>query len=136
MPGTLDRGTLGHPGKLSYVIAENEAESPWTPLHVERGFRADQSTVTVMAAEAPHQFYNQLSNTAEGILTTLCDDIRISGNAMGQPHYAIVLAGDHMRTIAKDGCGKKEIRRFVFEHTRNPHTHPKRTARLPWPIDP
>src|SRR5262249_31756330 len=25
-PGTLDRGTLGHPGKLSYVIAENEAE--------------------------------------------------------------------------------------------------------------
>src|SRR3989441_6597759 len=50
-PGTLDRGTLGHPGKLSYVIAENEAESPWTPLHVERGFRPEQSTVTVMAAE-------------------------------------------------------------------------------------
>jgi hypothetical protein len=36
MPGTLDRGTLGHPGKLSYVIAENEAESPWSPLHVGR----------------------------------------------------------------------------------------------------
>ena len=47
-PGTLDRGTLGHPGKLSYVIAENEAESPWLPLHVERGLRADQSAVTVM----------------------------------------------------------------------------------------
>src|SRR5262249_4266935 len=46
-PGTLDRGTLGHPGKLSYVIAENEGESPWPPLHVERGFRADQSAVTV-----------------------------------------------------------------------------------------
>ena len=51
MPGLLDRGTLGHPGKLSYVIAENEAESPWTPLHVERGFRPEQSTVTVMAAD-------------------------------------------------------------------------------------
>jgi len=37
-PGLLDRGTLGHPGKVSYVIAENEAESPWTSLHVERGF--------------------------------------------------------------------------------------------------
>src|SRR5436309_3305944 len=57
-PGTLDRGTLGHPGKLSYVIAENETESPWPPLHVERGFRREQSTVTVMAAEAPDQFYN------------------------------------------------------------------------------
>src|SRR3989454_3760534 len=67
MPGLLDRGTLGHPGKLSYVIAENEAESPWTPLHVERGFRADQSTVTRMAAEAPHQIYNQPPNTPGGV---------------------------------------------------------------------
>src|SRR6266571_5252784 len=136
MPGTLDRGTLGHPGKLSYVIAENEAESPWTPLHVERGFRADQSTVTVMAAEAPHQFYNQLSNTAEGILTTLCDDMRISGNVMGQPHYAIVLAGEHMRTISGDGWGKKEIRQFVFEHTQNSHAHLKRTQRMAGAIQP
>src|SRR5215831_17326200 len=63
MPGALDRGTLGHPGKLSYVIAENEVESPWTPLHVERGFRPEQSAVTVMAAEGPHQFYNQLSRS-------------------------------------------------------------------------
>ena len=136
MPGTLDRGTLGHPGKLSYVIAENEAESPWTPLHVERGFRADQSTVTVMAAEAPHQFYNQLSNTAEGVLTTLCDDMRISGNVMGQPHYALVLAGEHMRTIAGDGWDKKRIRQFVWEHTQNSHAHLKRTQRMAGPIQP
>src|SRR5262249_58215093 len=51
MPGLLDRGTDGNPGKLSYVIAEKERESPWTPLHVERGFHPEQSTVTVMAAE-------------------------------------------------------------------------------------
>jgi hypothetical protein len=129
-PGTLDRGTLGHPGRLSYVIAENEAESPWTPLHVERGFRPEQSTVTVMAAEAPHQFYNQLSSTAEGILTTLADDMRISGNVMGQPQYAIVLAGEHMRVIAKDGWTKADVRRFVFEHTQNSHAHLRRTHRM------
>lgn len=129
-PGTLDRGTLGHPGKLSYVIAENEAESPWPPVHVERGFRPDQSTVTVMAAEAPHQFYNQLSRDAEGILTTLCDDMRISGNVMGQPQYMIVLAGEHMRTIAGDGWTKARIRQFVFDHTQNSHAHLRRTHRM------
>jgi hypothetical protein len=129
-PGTLDRGTLGHPGKLSYVIAENEGESPWPPLHVERGFGPGQSAVTVMAAEAPHQFYNQLSSNAEGILTTLCDDMRISGSVMGQPHYAIVLAGEHMRTIAQDAWSKADIRRFVFEHTQNSHAHLKRTNRM------
>ncbi|OGK92180.1 MAG: hypothetical protein A2W08_00555 [Candidatus Rokubacteria bacterium RBG_16_73_20] len=129
-PGTLDRGTLGHPGRLAYVIAENEADSPWTPLHVERGFRAEQSAVTVMAAEGPRQFYNQLSATAEGVLTTLADDMRISGNVMGQPHYCVVLAGEHMRTIAGDGWDKKRIRQFLWEHTRNSHAHLKRTQRM------
>ncbi len=136
IPGTLDRGTLGHPGKVSYVIAENEPDSPWTPLHVERGFRPEQSAVTVMAAEAPHQFYNQLSNTAEGVLTTLADDMRISGNVMGQPHYAVVLAGEHMRTIAGDGWDKKRIRQFVWEHTQNSHAHLKRTQRMAGPVQP
>lgn len=135
-PGTLDRGTLGHPGKLSYVIGENEEESPWTPLHVERGFRADQSAVTIMAALAPHQFYNQLSNTADGILTTLADDMRISGSVMGQPLYALVLAGEHMRTIAQSGWGKKEIREFVWKHTQSSQAHLKRTERMTGAIQP
>src|SRR5213594_4069117 len=130
LPGLLDRGTLGHPGKLSYVIAENEAESPWTPLHVERGFRREQSTVTVMAAEAPHQFYNQLSNTPEGVLTTLADAMRLGGSAGRQPQYVIVLAGEHMRTVAASGWGKKEIRDFVWKHTQNSLAHLKRTQRM------
>ena len=129
-PRTLDRGTLGHPGKLSYVIAENEAESPWTPLHVERGFRPEQSTVTVVASDAPHQFYNQLSNTAEGVLTTLADDMRISGTVMGQSTYVVVLAGEHMRTIAGDGWDKKRIRQFLFDTTQNSYAHLKRTQRM------
>src|SRR5262249_31551455 len=129
-PRTLDRGTLGPPGKLSYVIAENEAESPWLPLHVERGLRPDQSAVTVMAADGPHQFYNQLSSTAEGILTTLADDMRVSGNVMGQPQYLLVLAGEHMRTIARDGWTKAMIREFVFARTQNSHAHLKRTQRM------
>jgi hypothetical protein len=135
-PGLLDRGTLGNPGKLSYVIAENEAESPWTPLHVERGFRPEQSTVTVFAANGPHQFYNQLSNTAEGVLTTLADDMRISGGVMGQPQYVLVIAGEHMRTIAADGWTKADIRKFVWEHTQNSHAHLKRTQRMSGELTP
>jgi len=135
-PGTLDRGTLGHPGRLSYVIGENEEESPWPPLHVERGFRPEQSTVTVMAAEGPRQFYNQLSNTPEGVLTTLADDMRISGSVMGQPNYAVVLAGEHMRTIAGGGWGKKEVRQFLWERTHNSHAHLRRTHRMAGALQP
>jgi hypothetical protein len=136
LPGLLDRGTLGHPGKLSYVIAENEAESPWTPLHVERGLRPEQSAVTVIASDAPHQFYNQLSPDAEGVLTTLADDMRISGTVMGQSTYVVVLAGEHMRTIAASGWDKKRIRQFLFEKTHNSHAHLKRTHRMSGEIAP
>ncbi|MFQ5897444.1 MAG: hypothetical protein ACE5JN_04270 [Candidatus Methylomirabilia bacterium] len=136
LPGALDRSTLGHSGKYTYLIAENETESPWPPLHVERGFRPEQSAVTVLAAEAPHQFYNQLSRTAEGILTTLCDDMRISGTAVAQPQYVVVLAGEHMRTIAADGWSKGDIRKFVFEQTHRTVAHLKRTHRLPGEVAP
>jgi hypothetical protein len=135
-PGTLDRGTLGHPGKLSYVIAENEAESPWPPLHAERGFRPDQSAVTVVAAAGPRQFYNQLSNTAEGVLTTLADDMRSSGNLMGQPQFVVVLAGEHVRTIAGDGWTKAMIREFLFARTQNSHAHLRRTHQMAGTIQP
>ena len=130
LPGRLDRGTFGHPGRYTYVMAENEAESPWTPLHVERGCRPEDSAVTVMAALAPIQFYNQLSSTAAGVLGTLCDTMRYPGQ-IGQPNYCVVLAGEHMRTIAADGWSKADIRKFIFENTTNTLAHFKRTARMP-----
>jgi hypothetical protein len=136
LPGLLDRSTVGNPGKLSFVIAENETESPWTPLHVERGFRPEQSTVTIVASNGPHQFYNQLSSTAEGVLTTLADDMRISGGVMGQPTYVVVLAGEHVQTIAKDGWDKKQIRQFLFDHTKSSHAHLKRTGRMSGELKP
>ncbi len=136
MPGRLDRGTFGHPGRYTYVMAENEAESPWTPLHVERaGCRPTDSAVTVMAALAPIQFYNQLSSTAAGVLGTLCDTMRYPGQ-IGQPNYCVVLAGEHMRTIAADGWSKADVRKFIFENSTNTVAHFKRTARMPGAVKP
>lgn len=135
IPGRLDRGTVGHPGKYTYVIAENEAESPWTPLHAERGCRPEDSAVTVMAALGPHQFYNQLSGTAAGVLGTMCDTMRNPG-MVGQPNYCVVLAGEHMRTIAADGWSKSDVRKYVFENTTSTIAHLKRTARMPGAIKP
>src|ERR1700733_6421496 len=40
-PGDLDKSTLGHPGKYTYCVAENEEESPFAPSHADKGFAAD-----------------------------------------------------------------------------------------------
>ncbi len=134
LPGLLDRSTLGHGGKYSFCIAENEEESPWPPFHVEQGFHPEQSAVTVFAALAPHQFYNQLSNTAEGILTTACAHMRISPGISGQPQYMIIIAGEHMNVIAKEGWSKEDIRKFCFEHTQTSLAELKRIQVIPGAI--
>ncbi len=42
----------GNPGKVSFCFPEDEEGSPWEPLHVERGFDAAASTVTLFPAKA------------------------------------------------------------------------------------
>jgi hypothetical protein len=49
-PGAVSFAGLGQPARYSLCVAERE-DTPWPSLHVELGYRADQSTVTVMRAE-------------------------------------------------------------------------------------
>ncbi len=39
VPGETDMATFGHAGKFTSCFAEAEADSPWEPFHVGRGFR-------------------------------------------------------------------------------------------------
>lgn len=118
MPGTLDQSSLGHPGKYTFCIAENEAESPWPPLHVDRGFKREQSAVTIMAALGVHQYSNNMSSTPEGVLTTLCAQMRVSAGTMRQPQYALVFAGEHMAIMAKAGWSRDDVKRYCFENSQ------------------
>lgn len=80
VPGLYDRSVIGHPGKFSYCIAEAETETHWTPLHVDRGFSPDQSTVTVFAAESPRQVRATGHPTA--ILHAIADAASSLGTSM------------------------------------------------------
>ncbi len=123
-PGILDRSTQGQPAKYAYCVAENEAESPWSPLHVERGYPAMTSTVTVTAAEGPHNLNDHVSQHADGILATLSGALTDMGcnNAYlyGQP--TIAFGPEHAAILAASGMTKADIRRYVFEHVRLPRS--------------
>jgi len=79
-PGELDKSTLGHPGKYTYCVAENEMASPWAPYHVEKGFSAEDSTVFVLAAEPPHSVTNHVANDPEGILDSIASAMSTIAN--------------------------------------------------------
>ena len=64
-PGESDMALLGHPGKFTYCLAEDEESSPFPPLHTALGYRAEDSVVTVIGAEAPHSvLYSPTGDTA------------------------------------------------------------------------
>jgi hypothetical protein len=131
LPGELDRSSLGHAGKYTYCIAENEADSPWPAFHATRGFRPDQNAVTIFAAYAPHQYSNRLSATPEGVLDTVCAHMRISAGSARQPQYAMVFAGEHQEIFSKAGWAREDVQRYVFENTRVPVAELKRINMLP-----
>ena len=72
LPGEMDRATQGQPGKYTFCCAENEDASPWEPLHVERGFARDQSTVTVVGAEGTMNM-NTHAKDADELLRVIAD---------------------------------------------------------------
>jgi len=131
LPGELDRSSLGHAGKYTFCIAENEAESPWPAFHTTRGFRPEQNAVTIFAAYAPHQFTNRLSATPEGVLDTACAHMRISAGTARQPQYALVFAGEHMAIMKKAGWTREDVQRYCFEHSQSTVAELKRINVLP-----
>src|SRR3990172_4880250 len=136
LPGVLDRSSLGHAGKYSFCIAENEAESPWPAFHTTRGFRPDQNAVTIFAALAPNQISNGLSSTPEGVLTTLCAHMRISAGSGRQPQYALVFAGEHMAIMKKAGWSREDVQRYCFEHSKSTVAELKRANMMAGDVKP
>jgi hypothetical protein len=112
-PGTTCKATLGWPGKYSICIAENEEASPWNPLHVERGFGPDQSTVTLISADGSTRASDLDSSKGVGILTNFAQ--RMEGPS--GPEAIMVICPEHAKIIAGDGFSKQDVKKFIWERT-------------------
>ncbi|MGA0025656.1 MAG: hypothetical protein ACO3F9_13565 [Burkholderiales bacterium] len=121
IPALGDMSTFGSPAKYSYLAAENEAESPWQPLHVERGLPKEASAVTVIGAECLHNVNDHESLRAEGILMTIAGTMGTTGN--NDTYYAaqplVIMGPEHAKTVAQ-GFSKAEAKRFLQEHATLP----------------
>ena len=124
-PGDADRSTQGTPAKYTFCAAENETANPWGPLHVEHGFAPEDSVVTVMACEGPHNIQDHGSISGLGILTTAAGSLREAGSNNilthgGQP--MVVFGPEHAATVARDGYSKDDVKRFLWERARLPES--------------
>ncbi len=135
-PGALDRSTLGNPGKYSLCFGEDEENSPWEPLHVERGFGSEESAVTVFATEGTHQVYNQLSKDPEELCITMADAMANLGsmNIIGQQDLVVVFAGEHQELFRRSGWTKRQVKQRLFDQASRSIADIKRAGRMPGPL--
>ncbi|MDA0655346.1 MAG: hypothetical protein O2912_02910 [Proteobacteria bacterium] len=135
-PGVSDRATMGTPGKYTCCIAENEEHHPWEPWHVEKGFKPEDSTVTLVAASTMIQTWS--FGTHEQFLCAVGDALSFLGSIaiMGRTPGAVVLCGEHAELLRNSGWSKKQIREFVVENTGRSIADLKRIGRLEGEITP
>ncbi len=117
-PGELDRSTLGHPGKISWCVAEDEeGGAPWLPLGVERGIPGDVSAVTAFAASGPRQIMNEWTTDPVEVLTTVVAEVKATmlHYSIWAGNYAVVLPPQIRNVFHRAGWSKADIRRFVYD---------------------
>jgi hypothetical protein len=122
-PGRLDRATLGHPGKVSCCIAENEEASPWEPLHVQRGLPAGSSAVTLVAADAPLSISDHRSQTPEQLATTLGWAAATTWSPYWWPLEAyslFVVCPEHAELFRAHGWEKARVREAMYAAVHRP----------------
>ncbi len=132
-PGEVDMATLGQPGKYTFCCAENEAESPWPPLHVERGFAREASVVTVVGAAGSVEVVDSESQRAGDLARTFGASALIAGSIggaglLGGGEPLIIMPPEHAQHFHDEGYSKEQAKAEIWQHATLP------VARLSAPV--
>jgi hypothetical protein len=106
--GIEDMGVIGNPAKYSLVLGEYEEVSDWPPLHVERGFNREDSTLTVFF---PNSYTQTIpaETSAQGIAERLAS--MVTGGLS-----CLVVIPDHARILFSEGWTKQRLKEFIIEN--------------------
>lgn len=125
-------GTMGHPGRLSFLVAEHP-DTEWGPFHTQVRLPAEASAVSVMAAEGPNSVNNHYGRSAEQVLDTIADCLGHAGFTNYYWHFGssvVVLGPAHAETVAATFT-RDEARRYLFERTSRPTDDLAALGRIP-----
>lgn len=135
--GVSDMDTIGSPLKYSLCCAENEAQSPWEPYHVSRGFAKAASTVTVHFTYGMCELHDFKSSTPEdlvGVFATAATNNAQVGTGLWllgrradpryktseKEHNTLFICPEHAHIFARDGWGRTRIGEALYRAARLP----------------
>jgi hypothetical protein len=94
VPGLTDMATMGQPGKYTFCFAENDAASPWAPLH------AGRSVVTVFATSGTAEVTDSHAVSVDDVLAALAAAMYQSGSL--EPYTGLVGGGRQMVLLSPE----------------------------------
>jgi hypothetical protein len=125
--GESDMALLGHPGKFTYCLGEDEESSPFEPLHVSLGFSPEDCAVTVIGAGSPHSVISIVDADDKESASRLLDSLAVglanvtTNNAVLRGGAAVVILNpDHAAALASHGYTRKKIQAGL--HKRSSHS--------------
>jgi hypothetical protein len=107
-----DMGVIGNPAKYSLVIGEDEENSPWEPLQVERGFKREGNTLTVFY---PNSYAQSVptGTDAEGIAKSM-----LAMNPWSMSCFIVIPS--HAEILASEGWTKKSLKEYLMKGSDSP----------------
>lgn len=136
-PGVSDMDTIGSPLKYSLCVAENVEESPWPAYHVEQGYSAEESTVTVQFVYGICELHDFTSHTPENLAAVFCTaitNVAQVGTGMWligrradpryhvdeKEHNMLFICPEHAQVFAEAGWTKQKLREYLYAKARLP----------------
>ncbi|ETW95872.1 MAG: hypothetical protein ETSY1_28840 [Candidatus Entotheonella factor] len=137
--GAGDPNYIGLPTKFGMCIAENEEVSPWTPYHVDQGFKRDESAVTVVTVTGPTTIIDSGSRSPEQTLDNIASMMFYRNAGAGawirglpsaqvghsnkrvtyqSPYHPIILSPSRAVILAEAGMSKQDAQAWLHRHCR------------------
>lgn len=123
-PGSTDKGTIGL--TFNVALGEDEAavrELGWQPYRVDHGFAPEDSIVTVRSSLMVSAPVYQGGADAETMMQPLVTYLEGTTGpwfftALWYSHWhpLVIMSPAVARGLARLGWGKREVRRYLFEH--------------------
>lgn len=113
--GVEDMGVIGNPGKYTLVVGEYEEESPWESLHVERGYKKEDNTLTVYFPNTFNQTI-PMETTAEGIMNGMINSLPKGGAGPAHLMAGYILIPAQAKYLANEGWTKQKVKEYISEN--------------------
>lgn len=121
--GSTDMATFGR--NYTPVLAENEEESPWQPLSVDRGFKPGSNVVSVILMHCMSDHF-ELAGDASVVLNSLAIEVArelkstVTPLTRFGPEVSPIIGLSPLvaSILYKAGYSKKDIKQYLFEKAR------------------